>query len=130
MPIDARFYAIPFPTYQPAMRCILTITQSNPVVITTTYDGLNPGAHQYGTGMIVRLDIPNGWGMELLNKFKSEITVINDTQFSMPIDTTNFDAFVVPPINPGHFSTPPQVTPIGERNDLLEFATQNVLPYP
>ena len=46
------------------------------------------------------------------------------------IDTTNFDAFVVPDYQPGAFGTPAQVVPIGEVNELLTEATQNVLPYP
>jgi hypothetical protein len=129
MPTDARFYAQPFPVYQPAMRCILSISQSYPVIITTTYDGVNPGAHQYLTGLIVRLNIPQGWGMSTLNRYESKIIVLNSTQFTMPIDTTNLDAYVIPELNPGHFATPPTVTPVGEVSMFLNQSTENVLPY-
>lgn len=126
---DARFYAQPFPTYQKAMRCILSISQGYPALVTTTYDGVVPGAHQYQDGLIIRFHMENGWGMELLNRQKAAITVINATQFTVPIDTTNFDAYSIPPINPGHYATPPTVVPIGEVNEILTQATQNVLPY-
>jgi hypothetical protein len=112
------------------MRNILTITQADQALITTTFDGTTPGNHQYMTGLIVRLVIPNGFGMVQANQLSAPITVINDTQFTMPINTTEFDAFVVPSYEPGHFGTPAQVVPVGEINEILTEATQNVLPYP
>lgn len=123
------YYAQEFPTFQRAMRNILSITQAFPALVTTTFDGINPGNHQYSTGLIVRLKIPHGFGMDLANQLEGPITVINDTQFTIPIDTASMDAFVVPSYNPGHNGTPAQVVPIGEVNDLLTMATQNVLPY-
>lgn len=115
-------YSSPFPIYQPAMRVISAISKSNPVVITTTIN------HQYITGLIVRIDIPTGLGMQQLNQMTGPIMVINNTTFSMPIDTTNFDTFVP------HSAFPPgyqdaQVVPIGEINSILYGATKNVLPY-
>jgi len=132
---DPRYSGFPFPTFQPAYRCILTISQSNPVVITTTFDGTTPGQHQYLTGLIVRLDIPLGWGMGHLNEVLGPITVTSPTQFTMNIDTTNFPPLVVPSLsttttNPAFLYTAPQVTPVGEVNDQLISSTQNVLPYP
>jgi hypothetical protein len=113
------------------MRNILSISQSEIVLITTTLDGINPGAHQYSTGLIVRLYVPLGFGMLQANKLLGPITVINSTQFTMPIDTTTFDAFVVPAFVPGwRGGTPAQVVPVGQVNDLLTMATENVLPYP
>lgn len=126
----ANFYAEQYPSFQRAMRCILTITQSNPVLFTTTFDGINPGNHDYSSGLIVRIDIPEGFGMEQLNQFSGPITVVNATQFTLPIDTTLFDPFIVPPYVPGFFGTPAHVVPVGEVNDILTMATQNVLPYP
>lgn len=129
-PTTPNYYAVQFPTFQRAMRNILTITQDFPALVTTTFDGTTPGDHQYSTGLIARLIIPNGFGMVQANQLEGPITVINDTQFTIPIDTTNFDAFVVPDFNPGGFGTPAQVVPVGEVNDILTEATQNVLPYP
>lgn len=126
----ANFYAVQYPMYQRAMRCILTITNANPVVVTTTLDGINPGNHDYSTGLIVRLDIPLGFGMEQANQFIGPITVTSPTTFTLPIDTRTFDPFNTPSYLPGHFGTPAQVVPVGEVNDILTMATENILPYP
>lgn len=129
MPITTpNYYAVQNPSFQRAMRNILSITQDINALITTTFDGVNPGAHQYGTGMIVRINVPENFGMEEINGLEGIITVVNDTQFTVTIDTSSFDAFSVPPYNPGHNGTPAQVVPIGQTNDLLINATQNVLP--
>jgi hypothetical protein len=127
----ANFYAVQYPTFQRAMRNILSITQAFPAVITTTFDGVNPGAHDYATGLIARIDIPLGFGMEQANEFLAPITVTSPSTFTMPIDTRNFDAFAIPLFGPpGKFGTPAQVVPVGQINELLTMATVNVLPYP
>lgn len=111
-------YANPTPTYQPAMRLIASITQANPAVVTTTF------AHNYITGEIVRLVIPYTSGMQQINKQTGTIIVTGNTTFSIDIDSSLFDAYVipVPELNCG------QVVPIGEVNELLRAATKNVLP--
>lgn len=130
IPNTPNYFGIQFPTFQRAMRNILSITQADQALVTTTFDGINPGNHQYMTGLIVRLYVPDGFGMVQANELYGPITVVNDTQFTIPINTTNFDAFVVPNYQPGNFGTPAQVVPIGEVNEILTEATQNVLPYP
>jgi hypothetical protein len=124
------YYSLPAPSFQRAMRNILSITQAEQAVITTTFDGINPGAHQYETGLIVSLWIPDGFGMTQAHQLYFPIIVLNPTQFSIPISTLGFDPFVIPPIAPHLFYTPAQVVPIGEKSDILTGATQNVLPYP
>lgn len=130
VPNTQYYFGIQFPTFQRAMRNILSITQAPQALITTTFDGTTPGAHQYSTGLIVRVYVPYGFGMTQLNEIDVPITVINTTQFTIPINTTGFDAFVIPPYQPGAFGTPAQVVPVGEVNNILTMATQNVLPYP
>jgi hypothetical protein len=133
IPNTPNYYAQQFPVFQRAMRNILSITQDINALVTTTFDGVNPGNHNYSTGLIARLYVPYGFGMVQANELEGPITVINATQFTIPIDTTNFDAFVVPPYQPGNFGTPAQVVPVGEISDILTQATQNVLagtPYP
>ena len=130
MPNTPNYYAQPFPVFQRAMRNILSITQDENALVTTTFDGVNPGNHQYSTGLIARLYVPAGFGMVQANQLSGAITVVNDTQFTIAINTTTFDAFVVPDYRPGAFGTPAQVVPIGEVNSILTEATQNVLPYP
>lgn len=119
--------AIPDPAYQPAMRNILSINNDYPCLVTTTFDGTTPGDHLYLTGVILRLNIPNGFGMTQANELTSAITVTSPTTFTMNIDTRNFDAFVIPDRNPGHFGTPATCTVVGEVNSSLQSAVQNVL---
>lgn len=111
-------YANPSPMFQPAVRLIASITLANPAVVTTTFD------HDYITGEIVRLDIPLASGMQQMDKRVGTITVTAATTFSIDIDSSSFDAYVipVPELNCG------QVVPIGEVNSLLRAATKNVLP--
>ena len=111
--------ALQFPTYQPSMRIISAITNANPTQVTTTF------AHQYITGTIVRLDIPIGYGMQQANQLTGEITVTGTTTFLININTTYFDAFVVPALQI-QFA---QVVPIAEDSAILTAAVQNVLPY-
>lgn len=114
--------AIPFPTYQRAMRIIDSITKSNPVTVTTTF------AHQYETGEIVRIVIPPVFGMQQINQQYAAITVTGDTTFTMPIDSTTYDVFSVPSTSPLNKQYA-QTVPVGELSLQLEGATQNVLPY-
>lgn len=130
------FYAVEEPTYQPAMRNILSITQAYPAVVTTTFDGTNPGDHLYKTGLIVRLDIPSGYGMEQANSRYSPIIVLSASTFSIDIDTRSMDAFVAPPAPVTikgkqftRFPNPAQAVPIGEITEQLINAVKNVLPY-
>lgn len=122
--------ALQFPNFQPAMRIITNITNSNPAVITTSFD------NQYVTGTIVRIDIPTQdgyypWGMRQISGQTGTITVINPTQFSITIDTTAYEPFMTPTTLPDgvtRFTTQlPQVVPIGEDNSILTAAVVNVL---
>lgn len=110
--------AIESPTFQPSMRIVTAITRANPAAVTTSF------AHDYITGMIVRLYIPNGFGMLQANLQQGTITVTGSTTFTIDIDTAQYDAFSVPGGNVQYA----QVAPIGEVNSLLRAATQNVLP--
>lgn len=117
-----RCYANPNPIYQPAMRLIAAITQSFPAQVTTTF------AHQYITGTIVRLDIPPADGMQQADQFVGPITVTAPTTFTIPLDTTHFDAFAIPGSPPPAVNICAQVVPIGEVGSTLQAATVNVLP--
>lgn len=115
--------AVMNPIFQPSMRIITAISNSNPAIVTTSF------AHNYVTGTIVRLDIPPADGMQQANQFSGPILVLSPTTFSMPLDTTNFDAFAIPPSPPPTVNTCAQAVPIGEVNSILTAAVQNVLPY-
>lgn len=125
--IDAYFW--------PPMRLILSITNAYPAVITTTcHTTVTAGVlvaipedHNYYSGLIIRLNIPKICGMPELDKFQGEITVIDDTTFSIDIDSTKFEPFAIPVAPfPVWANTCAQVVPIGEDNDLLTQAMHNI----
>ena len=109
--------AIEDPSFQPAYRIVTGITNAFPALVTTSFD------HQYFDGTIVRLYVPNDYGMRQANGLQGAITVVSPTTFLIAIDTTQFDAFVVPTPTRQYA----QSVPIGEVNDLLLAATQNIL---
>ena len=111
-----------YPVFQPAMRIISNIFNTNPIYVTTTFK------HQYVTGMICRLNIPNGYGMTQANKLSGPITVIDDYSFTMPINAENFDVFATPVAFPDNRQYA-QVTVIGELTSMLTAPERNVLPY-
>lgn len=115
--------AIRNPVFKPAMRLIASITNSNPMIVTTTFE------HGYISGTIVRLDIPPADGMQQADQLTSPILVTSSTTFTMAIDSTNFDSFAIPSSPPPFVNTCAQVVPIGEINSILTAAVQNVLPY-
>ncbi len=115
-------YPLTHPVFQPAMRLLISITRSNPALVTVSPN------HLYKTGLIVRFDIPTVNGMQQLNQQTATITVTGLTTFTVPIDTTLFDPFVVP-FSPTANNTTACVTPVGEINSILTMATFNALPY-
>jgi hypothetical protein len=117
--------ALQYPVFQPAMRLITAITNSFPVVITTSFE------HQYISGTIIRLDIPPADGMQQADQFVGPITVTSPTTFTMVLDTTTFTPFEIPAPTEDNFHifTCAQAVPIAENNDILTAAVQNVLPY-
>jgi hypothetical protein len=113
--------ALTNPTYMPAVRDIAAITNAPQALVTTTFP------HSYISGLIVRLIIPNNFGMTLINQSQGTITVTSDTQFTIDIDTTQVDPFVIPDVQPGNNYTAAQVTPIGEIAAILTGSFVNVL---
>ena len=118
-----RCYAQLNPIFQPAMRLVASITQSNPVVVTTTFD------HLYISGTYVRLDIPPADGMQQINGQIAPIIVTGSTTFTMPIDSTQYDAFAIPMAPDAQTNICALVVPVGELNSMLTAAVQNTLPH-
>jgi hypothetical protein len=121
------------PVFQPSMRIIIAITQATACLVTTSFN------HNYAIGLIVRLDIPYGFGMQQANQqFGTILTVPTPTTFTLSVDTTSYDTFQLPA---GWFASSASVSgfptnaqaamsvPIGEDNSILTQAVQNVLPY-
>jgi|SRR5271157_2004509 len=87
-------------TFIPARVPISSITQANPGVVTTSSN------HNLTTGQVVRLHVPQNYGMFQLNQMQVIIKVLSTTMFSIfqsiipnniiPINTTNYPAFTTP----------------------------------
>ena len=116
--------SIATPIYQPARRTIQSISNASAAVVVTTQD------HNYRDGDIVRMVIPTipfeplGFGMPEINNKTGTVTVIDDTSFSIDIDSTLFEPFG----NYASYDQVSQVVPIGEQNRTILGATQNTLP--
>ena len=78
------------PDFEPDRKVITAITNANPAVVTSA-------AHGYTSGDIVRINIPRAYGM-LLGSDQFEITVVNANSFSIPLDSSFIDPFVVPAV--------------------------------
>jgi hypothetical protein len=113
--------AIVNPYFMPAGREIAAITNADIAEVTTTF------AHGYLDGAIVRLYIPKNFGMEQADGLIVTIAVTSPTQFLITLDTTTYDPFVIPPLQPGWNLTPAQVIPVGEQTDHLDSSFKNIL---
>lgn len=111
---------IPYPQFQPAMRIITAITNGYPAVVTTNIN------HNYQTGLVVRLDIPEDYGMVQANKLFGPIMRIDATSFSIEIDTTNFDPFTVPVS--ALLLNIAQAVPVAEDASIVYQAVRDVTP--
>ena len=108
----------------PAANTVTAITQANPAVVTTGT------AHGYSTGFNVRIVFPFPYaikfGMIQINEQIGTIAVLSPTTFSISIDTSNYDPFVV-----GTTLETAQVIPISQyTNANLDDATQVNPPNP
>jgi hypothetical protein len=113
--------AIVSPVFQPAMRIVTAITLSNPASVTTSFP------HNYNSGIILRIDIPPGYGMQQINQQVGTIAVTSATTFDININTTSYDALTTPTTY-REMAQLPQCVPVGEINQLLTNAVRNVLP--
>lgn len=112
-------YAIKEPQYQPAMRLVTAITKSHQAAVTTSF------AHDYLTGLIVRLYVPQWYGMVQMDQQWGAITVTGTTTFTIDIDSTDFDAFSAPGAL-WYANARALVVPVGEVNSSLIQAVRNV----
>lgn len=91
-------------TFAPQHNIVTAITNAENAQVTTATD------HGYETGMVVRLIVPETYGMELFEQ--TSIVVTGATTFTTDIDTSNLDPFVDPALYPPQAYTQAQVTPI------------------
>jgi hypothetical protein len=95
----------------PGFLLISNITQTYPMVVTI----VDSSDNTYIEGQLVFLIVPNSYGMFQANQLTGQILAINGLDFSLDIDASQFDAFVIP--GPGvTIPRPASLSPAGSRN--------------
>lgn len=79
---------------------IASITQANPMVVTTTND------HGYVAGMNVTFLIPGMFGMTQLNGQNLQVTAITSKTLTINVDSTHYTPFAYPSPLPSAYSIP------------------------
>jgi hypothetical protein len=86
-------------TFTPSLSTITNITQAIPAVVTTEQN------HGLFDGNVVRLKVPQNYGMFQLNNLQLQVMVLSTTTFScwyllypeaIPVNSTQFPAFTIP----------------------------------
>lgn len=110
-PNDANTY-LPGVIQIPSALLIEDITRSNPMVVTVSVPE-DTASNTYIVGQLVRLNVLKPYGMYQANGLVGQIIDIDGLDFSLNIDSTLFDAFVIPssPVD-----TPASLSPSGSRN--------------
>ncbi len=108
-PNNANTFLSPSPVIPMALE-IVAIAQANPMVITAVL--ASGQVNNYVVGQVIRLFIPADYGMQQANGLQPQITAINGLNFSVNVDSTNFDVFTSPTGN----QQPASFAPGGSRN--------------
>lgn len=107
-------YPINMTNFQPKANTILPpIIQGNPTIIET----VNP--NQYLPNLIIKLFNSNAYPYPGVFNTPFPITLISPTEFSIPLDSTNFPAPVIAAMQQA------QVLPVAQTGQSLASATNN-----
>lgn len=96
--------------YTPFICNITAITQADPAVVTTEEE------HAFVVGALVTFQIPKVYGMVELNGLKGYVSAITTNTVTVAVDTTQFQAFSVPSLDPEIVIDPAQISAIGSAN--------------
>lgn len=97
----------------PSSMVISAITNSLPMTVTGVLDPVSE-ANTYVVGQLIKLFVPQVYGMYQANGLQGQITAVNGLQFSLNIDSTNFDPFVIP--GNTQCIQPASLSPAGSQN--------------
>lgn len=126
-PQDNPFNTGDFPTgvFYPYLCGITAISSSGDTSTVTTSI-----PHMFVVGNQVTFQIPREWGMRQLDQLKGYVVrVPDDMNIVVNINTTYFDAFVVPTTSPLIVINPSQVLPIGDQN-TGQLSPGGIPPFP
>ena len=106
----------------PSSLVITAITKTFPMIVTCEVDAITD-ANTYVVCQLVRLTVPNSYGMSQANQLTAQITAINGLDFSLLIDARGFDPFVIPAYNS---EAPASLSPAGSRNLAYSNTTNRI----
>ncbi len=92
---------------------ITAITRSFPMIVSVEIGNSAEEANTYIVGMAVVLSVPYVFGMFQANNLVGSIIAINESDFSLDIDSRAFDVFSIPS---GTKFGPATISPAGSRN--------------
>lgn len=118
IPNNANTFLPPTPVI-PGMLIITNITRAYPMVVTITDSDENT----YIASQAVYLSVPASYKMVQANALTGVILSINGTNFSLDIDSRNFDTFVAAPAGK---TQPASLSPAGSRNLQYSNSTDKV----
>lgn len=108
----------------PSSLLITNITQSSPMIVSVEIGNPSTEANTYIVGMAIRLFVPRSYGMYQANNLVGTITAINGFDFTLNLDSSLFDAFVVP--SGVTIEQPASIAPFGSRNLQYDNGTRLV----
>lgn len=106
---------------------ITAITQALPMVVTVAIENATTEANTYIVGMAIKLFIPYTYKMYQANNLVGTIMAINGSQFTLNLDSTQFDAFVVP--SGVTIEQPATISPAGSRNYQYTNGSSLAVPF-
>lgn len=113
----------------PSSLLISNITVSTPMVVSVFIGNTTTEANTYIVGMAIRLFVPIAYGMYQANNLIGTIVAINGADFTLNLDSSLFDPFMVPEIPTGRIiENPASICPSGSRN-LQYNNTTNLVPF-
>lgn len=107
----------------PSSLLITNITKSLPMVVSISIGNPTTEAITYIVGMTIKLLVPKSYGMYQANNLIGKIIAINGLDFTLNIDSSLFDTFVIP--DPS-LETPASISPFGSRNLEYDNLTNKV----
>lgn len=107
----------------PSSLLITAITNSFPMIVSVDIGNVTTQANTYLVGMNVRLLVPNPYRMIQANGVVGTIMAINGSDFTLNLDSSLFDVFVIPS---GNVEQPASISPFGSRNLQYNNTTSQV----
>ncbi len=110
----------------PSSLLITSISQSLPMVVGVQVQNTTTEANTYIVGMAIRLMVPQTYRMYQANNLVGTITAISGSNFTLNLDSSLFDAFVVPS---GNVEQPATIAPNGSRNYQYTNGSNQAVPF-